>query len=378
MTDDASPETAESCPLPRDLTTRPLAVEALEARVGAPPGELRLPDELVYAGVPRVRITTYAVGAVETREAHTLDEIPLDAPPEGVLWIGVEGLADLGLFKHLMRVYGIHPLAMEDALSRRSQPKLDVHGEVVMLIGVDPLTPASRLGDVELVTLLLGDRWVISIEDAPGPTFDAVRRRIDTPGSRLRRGGADALFQALIDELVDRFFPVLDLIDERLEEIDDAAAGVKLKDVARSGMKLHAIRQSLQKLRRYASPLREAVSSLMRRELPHFDEKLRPYFVDVTDHLSQIVEHVETARELASSIRDLQLTFVNTRMNEIMRGLTVVSTIFLPLTFVAGIYGMNFTYMPELDEPWGYPAALALMLGIAGLTRWVFKRKQWI
>ncbi len=349
-----------------------------DARVGAPPGELRLPDELVYAGVPRVRVCIYDADVVETTEIKHFSEIPPEAPPGKTLWVAVEGLADLSLLKSLQRNFGIHPLALEDAISRRSRPKLDVHGDVVMMIAVDPLTPASRIGDVELVALFLGDGWVVTIEDAPGETFDAVRRRIDTPGSRLRRGASDTLFQALVDNLVDRFFPVLDAIDERLENLDDAVDSVKLEDVARMSKKLHDIRQSLQKLRRYAAPLREAVNGILRRDLPHIDAKLHPYFIDVTDHLAQIVDHIETARELASSVRDLQFSFVNTRMNEIMRGLTVISTVFLPLSFIASLYGMNFDHMPETKWTYGYPFAIGLMFVVAAFARWYFKKKRWI
>jgi magnesium transporter len=349
-----------------------------DERVGAPPGELRLPDELAYAGVPRVTVSIYDVDGVETRVATSLAEIPTEPPLGKTLWIGVEGLADLALLKHLQRGLGIHPLAMEDALSRLSRPKLEVHGDVVMMVAVDPLTPETRVGDVELVTMFLGERFVLTIEDAPGETFDAVRKRVETAGSRLRRGSADVLFQALVDNLVDRFFPVLDAIDERLEELDDAAEDVRLEDVTRLTKKLHDIRQTLQKLRRYAAPLREAVNGVMRRDVPHVDQKLHPYFVDVVDHLSQIVDHVETAREFANSVRDLQFSFANTRMNEIMRGLTVISTIFLPLSFIASLYGMNFANMPELRSEWGYPAVLLLMFGVAAGSRWFFKRKKWI
>ena len=142
--------------------------------------------------------------------------------------------------------------------------------------------------------------------------------------------------------------------------------------------KLHDIRQSLQKLRRYAAPLREAVNGILRRDLPHIDVKLHPYFIDVTDHLAQIVDHIETARELASSVRDLQFSFVNTRMNEIMRGLTVISTVFLPLSFIASLYGMNFDYMPETKWTYGYPFAIGLMFVVAAFARWFFKKKRWI
>ena len=345
-------------PPPTDAFTTPEP----DARVGAPPGELRLPDELVYAGVPRVRATVYDADAMETTEIRHFSEIPPEAPPGKTLWVAVEGLADLSLFKVLQRNFGIHPLALEDAISRRSRPKLDLHGDVVMMIAVDPLTPASRIGDVELVTLFLGDGWVLTIEDAPGETFDAVRRRIGTPGSRLRRGGSD----------------MLDAIDERLENLDDSVDSVRLEDVARMSKKLHDIRQSLQKLRRYAAPLREAVNGILRRDLPHIDVKLHPYFIDVTDHLAQIVDHIETARELASSVRDLQFSFVNTRMNEIMRGLTVISTVFLPLSFIASLYGMNFDYMPETKWTYGYPFAIGLMFVVAAFARWFFKKKRWI
>jgi magnesium transporter len=374
---DESEDAAENG-VPESPQTDAMTAPEPDERVGAPPGELRLPDELVFAGVPRVRVTTYDAASVETREARSVAEIPTEPAPGRTLWISVEGLADLALLRHLQRSFGIHPLAMEDALSRQSRPKLEVHGDVVMMVAIDPLTPASRIGDVELVTIFVGERWIISIEDAPGETFDVVRKRIDVGASRLRRGTSDTLFQALVDNLVDRFFPVLDAIDERLEEIDDSVGDVRIEDVTRMSKQLHDIRQTLQKLRRYAAPFREAVNAVLRRDLPHLDPSLHPYFIDVTDHLAQIVDHIETARELASSVRDLQFSVVNTRMNEIMRGLTVISTVFLPLSFIASVYGMNFKHMPEIDWTYGYPFALGIMFAVAAVSRWYFKRKKWI
>ncbi len=345
--------------------------------IGAPPGELRLPDELLYAGIPRVTVTIYDQAHVDSRTIQRLDEMPVDVEPGKVLWISVEGLADLGVFRHLMKTFGIHPLAIEDTLSRRSRPKTESHHDVINIIAVDPLTSDSNdLGNVELVSLFLGDGWVISVEDSPGDTFEAVHYRIRHPGSRLRRGGPDTLLQALVDTLVDRFFPVLDSFAERLEAADEAVG--TSADLVGVSQELHSLRQALQNLRRYAWPMREAVNALVRSDFKQINETLNPYFLDVSDHLAQVIDQVEMLREQATSIRDLHFSAVNTKMNEVMRNLTVVSTIFLPLTWIAGVYGMNFDAMPELHHPLGYFICLGVMVIVGAASFWWFRRRKWV
>jgi magnesium transporter len=333
-------------------------------RIGAPPGELRLPDEIIYAGIPRVTVTTYDAGTLETTRVTRLEQLPAEPEAGKVLWISIEGLADLGLFRYLQRTFGIHPLAIEDTLSRRSRPKTEAHHDVVNVIAVDPMTSDPKnFGEVELVSLFLGENWVISIEDSPGDTFEAVRHRLKHVGSRLRRGGADTLLQALVDTF-----------NERLEELDESVGEDTSTAISKE---LHEIRQALQRLRRYAWPMREAVNALTRSGFSNISDSLYPYLLDVSDHLAQVIDQIEMLRELATAIRDLHFSALNMKMNEIIRGLTVVSTIFLPLTFLAGLWGMNFQHMPEIHATWGYPMALASMVVVGiGFYVW-FKRKRW-
>jgi magnesium transporter len=358
----------------RDSVMSPLAPPR-KTRVGAPPGELRLPDELMFAGVPRVTVTTYDNSSLETTRVTRLEQLPAEPEAGKVLWISIEGLADLGLFRYLQRTFGIHPLAIEDTLSRRSRPKTEAHHNIVNVIAVDPMTSdPANFGEVELVSLFLGDNWVISIEDSPGDTFEAVHHRLKHVGSRLRRGGADTLLQALIDTLVDRFFPVLDAFNERLEELDET---VGEDTTAALSHELHEIRQALQRLRRYAWPMREAVNALTRSGFVNISDTLYPYLMDVSDHLAQVIDQVEMQRELATSIRDLHFSALNMKMNEIIRGLTVVSTIFLPLTFLTGIYGMNFDHLPYSDKAWAFWLFFAMMVALGGAMYVWFKRKRW-
>jgi magnesium transporter len=203
-----------------------------------------------------------------------------------------------------------------------------------------------------------------------------VRHRLKHVGSRLRRGGADTLLQALIDTLVDRFFPVIDAFAERLEELDESV-GEEATTTAGISHELHEIRQALQRLRRYAWPMREAVNALTRSGYTNVSDALYPYLMDVSDHLAQVIDQVEMQRELATSIRDLHFSAVNMKMNEVIRGLTVISTIFLPLTFLVGLWGMNFKHMPEIDWVWGYPMAITVMVIVGGGFFVWFKRKRW-
>ncbi len=353
-----------------------LTVSTAHDSGGRPPGELRLPSTLLYAGIPRVTVTSYSSTFVKGTVVQRLDQIPA-APTDGsILWVSVEGLADLGLFRFLEKHFRIHALAMEDALSRRHRPKIELHDEVTHFIGVDPLTgDASRREGIERVSIFLGKGWVLTIEDAPGDTFRNVHERLQREGSRLRTFGEDFLLEALIDTLVDRFFPVLDRISNRLDRLDHQVIAGTTRNLERD---LHRVRKSLFRLREVAWPMKEAINALMVEDIPQMTERTRHYFRDVSDHLLQIIEHLDALRELATSIRDVHYSQMNMRMNDIMRNLAVLSAIFLPLTFIVGVYGMNFDFMPELKWEHGYYYCLGLIL-VVGVSAWVmFKRKSWV
>ena len=351
-------------------------VPATTHDIGSAPGDLRLPAVLLYDGPPRIRVFRYSKEQYTVETVASANDIPGPPTDGSMLWICIEGLADLELFRRLMTQFAIDALAMEDALSRRHRPKLEVHGDVTHFIGVDPMTGnLLRRDGMERVSLFLGKSWVLSIEDEIGDTFDAVIKRLERRESRLRKNKPDLLFHALIDALVDRFFPVMDRISRGLDRIDREVSGTTAKGVER---RLHRARKKVFQLRGVVWPMKEAVGNLMIDDTARISESTRRYFRDASDHLLQIIEQLDSLREMAASVRDVHYSQMNARMNEIMRNLAVLSAVFMPMTFVVGVYGMNFDTMPELRWENGYYICLAVIAAI-GIGFWFwFKRKKWI
>jgi len=352
------------------------SIPATTHNIGSAPGDLHLPANLLYDGPPRIRVFRYSKEQYAVETIASAQDVPGPPTDGSMLWISIEGLADLELFRRLMTTFDIDALAMEDALSRRHRPKMEVHGDVTHFIGVDPMTGSllRRVG-MERVSLFLGKSWVISIEDAIGDTFDGVIKRLERRESRLRKNKPDLLFHALVDALADRFFPVIDKMSRILDGIDREVSAGSAKDVER---RLHRTRKKLFRLREVVWPMKEAVGNLMIDDTARISESTRRYFRDASDHLLQIIEHLDSLREMAASVRDVHYSQMNARMNEIMRNLAVLSAVFMPMTFVVGVYGMNFDKMPELRWENGYYICLAVIAAIGvGFWFW-FKRKKWI
>jgi magnesium transporter len=288
----------------------------------------------------------------------------------------VEGLHDLDLIRALGERFGLHPLVLEDMVSLGQRPKVEDHGSYLFIV-VPMLTLDAGTGTVrdEQVSMILGANYVLTIQERQGDDFDAVRERIRVPTAKIRGMGADFLAYALIDSIVDHYFAVL-------EAIGDAAEIAEGEVVDRPGPHtihhLHALKREMLVVRRAVWPVRDMVNNLVRTESPLVGEPMKVYLRDVYDHTVRIIDSVEVLRDVQSGIMDLYLSSLSHRTNEVMKTLTVIASIFIPLTFVAGVYGMNFDFMPELSWPWAYPAVLAAMLIIALGMLWGFRRRGWI
>ncbi len=349
------------------------------AAPGSPPGTLvshpdaRPPTVTLIAYGPdgfEERVLTGAAQAAAAREA--MARFP-------VVWVDVDGLADLALVRALGLAFGLHELALEDALNTHQRPKLEPYADHLFLVTrmIDPAgAPAS-----EQLALFLGKGFLLTFQDHPGDALKPVRERIRKGGGRLRASGADYLVYALLDAVVDGYFPVLEAYGERLDELeallDTNASATKMRAI-------HAVKRDLLTIRRSVWPQRELLHQLARDGSAWVTDETRVYLRDCYDHAVQLAELVETDREIASGLHEIQLSAINARMNEIMKVLTVISTIFIPLSFIAGVYGMNFDRgasawnMPELGWRLGYPVALLVMGTIAfALVLW-FRRRGWI
>jgi magnesium transporter len=316
--------------------------------------------------------------------------VKLDTPEEcvpyldtqSVSWIDVQGLGSEEVLRRLGSVFGLHPLVLEDVVNVPQRPKVEEYDEQLLLITRMIMLKKSGTGFMsEQVSFILGRHYLLSVQEEPAAdSFGPVRERIRSNKGCIRREGADYLMYALLDAVIDGFFPVLEQYGEAIEDLEEE---VVENPTRRTLEKIHKLKRELLLLRRAIWPQRDAINSLIRDGSDLISAEVRIYLRDCYDHAVQVLDMVETYRELASSLMDVYLSSVSNKMNEVMKLLTVISTIFIPMTFVAGVYGMNFDpkasplNMPELDWYFGYPLCWAIMLAIAFSLIYYFYRKGW-
>lgn len=346
---------------------------------GTAPGTLR-PVEAPGAGPTRITVIDYGPDHLEEKVVERVEELlPYrDAPT--ITWINIEGLHDVALLESLGKHFGIHALTLEDVLNCGQRPKIEDYGTYHFLV---LKSLAIREGSLELeqISFILGKNYVLTIQEVPGDSFEAVRQRIRRGKGLIRKAGADYLLYALVDALIDEFFPILESFGEQIEELEDK---VILSPSPQILQQVHAVKRDLLVLRRTAWPERDTISSFSREESHLIRPETLVFVRDCYDHIIQVIDMIETYRDLASGLQEAYLSSLSNRMNEIMKVLTIISTIFIPLTFIAGIYGMNFDpraspwNMPELEWYWGYPFSLAVMAVVAVALIIFFRRKGWL
>jgi magnesium transporter len=344
------------------------------------------PHELVAGPgkAPSVRITCvdYSPERVEHQEVPDLLAFIAAHRPEWatVRWINVDGIGDLVVIRALAEKYHLHPLAIEDVLHVPQRPRVQAYeadGEFQarLFVIVRELELRDRQLHTEQVSIFVGHKTVLTFQETPGDVWDPVRQRIRTPGSQLRRNDASFLAYSLIDAVVDEAFPILEQFGDRLEELEDRVLQRPGQDTIQE---IHRVKRELLLVRRAMWPMREVLQRMQRDPHECFSEITRTYIRDVYDHAIQIIDIVETYREMASGLTETYMTAMSNRMNEIMKVLTIMGTIFIPLTFFAGVYGMNFHHFPELDWPYAYPLFWVICLATAGgMIAW-FRRRGWL
>jgi magnesium transporter len=292
-----------------------------------------------------------------------------------VTWINIAGVHDMGLIEALGRRFNLHPLTLEDIVNTTQRPKVEEspgYTFVVLKMLVYRDQPARV--EQEHVSLILGDNYVISLLEDEGDVFDNVRERIRQNKGRIRRMPADFLAYSLMDAVVDHYFLVVEGLGERIEEIDERILVEPRRDDIRE---IHRLKREVLKLRRAVWPLREEIGTLEKTDSPLIRPDTRMFLRDLYDHTIQVIDMVETNRDILAGMHDTWLSSNSNRMNEIMKVLTIIATIFIPLTFIVGVYGMNFDYMPELRWHWGYHAVWVVMLAVGGGMLLWFRRKGW-
>lgn len=333
---------------------------------GTPPGTLTIDPS-----APPPRLHAMLIGPDGVSESDAPEIAP---PPEGrILWLNVDGLGDRATLERIASVFSLHPLAMEDVVNVHQRPKTEEYEAHQFLILRMP-EPGDGGLLTEQVSVFLADRLVITFQERQGDVFDPVRTRLRNPRSPIRSRGADYLCYALIDAVIDAYFPVVEDLGERLEALEDA---VIADEDAHIG-DIHTLKHDLMSLRRTVWPMRDMLSTTLRDDSSRFADSTRLYLRDAQDHTFQLIDMIETYRDIASGLVDIYLSSQSNRMNEVMKVLTLIATIFIPLTFIVGVYGMNFVDMPELRWRWGYPAVMAAMAVIAALLAVWFRRKGWL
>lgn len=338
------------------------------------------PGSLLFTGVQKmdqvnIEVMKYDEKNIEERTFSNISKaIDFIGNSEQVAWINIEGIHDVETIEKVMHQFNLHKLTGEDILSVGQRPKLDdysyyLHVVLRMFMLVD-----DEIED-EQITLILTKNCLITFQEKTGDVFSFVRRRLNEGKGQIRARGADYLHYALIDSVVDHYFLILENFGDKIEDLEIELLDRPTDDVLK---RLHHLRREALQLRRNVYPLREVVSRLEKQEADFINPETRLFVRDLYDHTIQVIETVEVFRDSASGLLDLYMNSISNKMNGIMKLLTIISTIFIPLTFIAGIYGMNFEYMPELKYRYGYAIAMSVMFILAIIMIIFFKRKKWL
>ncbi len=344
-------------------------------RVGLPPGQA------VYTGtrtdIP-FNISVFAYTDLELTEHHDIstDELFTLSQSHKFLWVNIEGIHHVEKVKEVCDAYAIHPLTMEDILSVEQRPQID-DNENYLYVAVKMLQFDQKLRKTvtEQVSLILRKNMVITFQERKGDTFDGVRDRLRAGKGKIRKEGSDYLLYALVDTVVDHYFLVLEKFGDELEEIEER---IMLKGQKRDFTTLYELKREMIHIRRSVWPLREVVSKLERDDIKFIRKSTRVYIRDVYDHTIQAIDSVETYRDFISSLGDLYQSVISNKLNEVMKTLTIISAVFIPLTFIAGVYGINFENVPEFGWAYGYAYFWGLIIVVGGITAVIFKVKKWI
>jgi len=344
-------------------------------KAGLPPGTLVHIGEKMTEKT-RVAVVEYDGQDFQEKELKNFETCYIFPKEPAVTWVNVVGIQQVEVLEKLGNCFTVHPLALEDILNTEQRPKVEDYGEDLFIV-VKLITYNEKKDEVEAeqISLILRPNALISFQEKEGDDFAAVKERLRAGKGRLRKMGADYLAYTLLDVVVDQYFVVLEKLGERIEVLE----GKLLADPGTATLqKIQNLKREMLLLRKWIWPLREIISSLERGEFSVIQESTRIYLRDVYDHAIQVMDAVEIYRDMLSGMLDIYLSSLNNRMNAVMKVLTIIATIFMPLTFLAGVYGMNFKHMPELDWPWGYPLILVVMAFVAILMLTLFRRKKWL
>jgi len=341
--------------------------------VGARPGTLVIAED---APVPKIRIIHYTSDDVREQEVTDLEQLREAFSEDSVTWVDVQGFGDEDTVRRIGEIFSLHSLAIEDVVNVPQRPKAEAYdGQLLLITRMVRLTGPLDI-DIEQVSIVLGKGYVLTFQERYGDVLDPVRSRIQgSKGLQFRSQGPDYLAYAILDTIIDGYYPVLESLGDQLGELEDVVIANPSPGLLR---KLNRTKNMLANLRRSLWPQRESVNSLIRDSNPFVTDRTRTYLRDTYDHCVQTSEVIEMYRETATGLMNTYLSSVANRTNDVMKVLTIMASIFIPLTFLAGIYGMNFENMPELHVWWSYPLVWGVMLLMSFGMVVYFRRKGWI
>ena len=345
-------------------------------KTGLPPGTLvHIGDRMVEHA--NLSLIDYTPDSLVIKPLSSAAEAVAVKDTPSVSWINITGLHDTALLEEIGRGFEIHPLVLEDIGNTDQRPKLDLGERHLFIVAkmLKVIQGEVLTLDSEQVSFIVGPDYLLTFQEKEGDLFDPVRERIRQSQGRLRKTGPDYLAYALLDLMVDNYFVVLEALAEEIDAIEDQILG---RPDAKTSQRIHHMKRTLLLMRKSTWPLREMITSLLRDESTLVKPGTHLFLRDLYDHTIHIFDTIETYRDMLSGLLEVQLSNINNRMSEVIKVLTIIATIFIPLTFVAGVYGMNFEYMPELAWAWGYPTVLLLMFGIGGGMLLWFRIKKWI
>ena len=344
-------------------------------KVGLPPGTLIYTGDEVKGEI-KIKITDYSEEFYDFQELKKPKKNLATIEKDHIRWIDVYGLTDVKVIEEIGHQFSLHPLVLEDVLSPNQRPKLEDYGNYIFVV-IKKLIWIQEEDkfDYEQISLVLGENFVISFQERDTKLFNPIYDRIQVPKGRVRVMYADYLFYVLIDIIVDNYFIVLEKVGEDIENMED----ILIKNPVPETLQLiYKLKRSSIELRKSIWPIREVINKLQREQSNLIRDELQIYLRDIYDHIFRISDLLENYRDIIFGMLDMYLSSVSNRMNDIMKVLTIISTIFIPISFLAGFYGMNFRYMPELTQPLAYPILIIIMSSIALIMVYFFKRKRWL
>ena len=340
-----------------------------------------IPGTLIHIGnkkTDKIKLTEFTFNESEFKEIEIteIEQFKPSLNKDVVTWLNMDGIHKVEVVEKIGEIFGLHRLLLEDILNTQHRPKAEYYDDHMLftlkMLGLNK-TKSKIIS--EQISIVLGKDYLVSFQEKEGDLFEQVRNRIRTKKGKIRQKKSDYLFYALIDAVVDNYFLIIENFSERVEELEE-----KVLNNPNEGTlgEIQKLKKQLIILRKAVYPLREAVSSVVKDDENLFDDENAKYLRDVYDHTIHIIESIESQRDVVSGLKDLYISEISNRMNNTMKVLTIIATIFIPLTFIAGIYGMNFENMPELKSEWGYLIVWCLMIVIAAAMLFYFKRKKWL